>query len=364
MATPANEIPFKEIDALNSERLAHAGHNTVLNPWIATVHDLPQVETELIDHIPGEPTIPLTEAEVFLRKELTTPVLDELLNSLWLVAKKSSSNIDALHRQIIKGRDIVPTEEPRLHLAWQEKRIFIKPIPLCLLNKDFWTRFLSSDSSVALSSNSDAARKQLRTPDSYRAVALGFLRSYAFLIQHRSDLRLATGYQLIPEDVDWARWSKFIAGFRDFADKDVAKRYQYGQLRLTRLNWATRILRPKSSMSYWFYEEPYWSTLPYIREAAVPMAFIFASLSLILSSMQVMLAVPSNALRSKGVAEGGIKAMQLTSWGFSIAALIFSGVSLAALAFVPLVVLLAQLVWALLHNRRMDKGEAEERGDA
>ncbi|RYP01146.1 hypothetical protein DL765_010879 [Monosporascus sp. GIB2] len=361
MATLANGVPFRDTDALNVERLAHAsGHSAVANPWVSMVHGTPQNDTELIDYIPGEPTVPLTNSGIFLRKELTTPTLDELFNKLWLVAKKSGSNIDALHRQIIKSRDIMPTEDPRLHLVWQEKRIFVKPIPLCLLNHDFWTRFLSNSnttSRLSSTSNSYTADQQSSAPGSYRAVALGFLRSYAFLIQHRSDLRLAKEHYLIPEGVEWDKWSKFIAGFRDLSDKDVAKRYWYGQLRLTRLNWATRIWRPKSNKgnkgraAYWFYEEPDWSTLPYIREAAVPLAFIFASVSLILSSMQVMLAVPSDSLSSKGVGEGGLEAMQLTSWGFSIVTLVFSGVSLTLLAFIPLIVLLGQLSWAIRHTR-------------
>ncbi|KAH7119366.1 hypothetical protein B0J13DRAFT_413082, partial [Dactylonectria estremocensis] len=103
------------------------------------------------------------------------------------------------------------------------------------------------------------------------------------------DLRLAKEYHLIPKDVDWARWSKFHAGFRNLADKDVAKRYSYDQRHLARRNWATRIFRLKSTVTCWFHEEPYWSTLPYIWHAAEPLAFIFASVSLILSSVQIIL---------------------------------------------------------------------------
>ncbi|KAM5527057.1 hypothetical protein FOXYSP1_20569 [Fusarium oxysporum f. sp. phaseoli] len=286
MVDPVNDAPFPNTDALNAERLRYpSDHSTLSNPWLTTFHPTPQNETKLINHVPGEPTISLTESRVFLQKELATPVLDELYHNLRWFSKRSSSNIDALHRQIIKGRNIVPTEESRLHLIWQEKRIFIKPIPLCLLNHDFWKHFLRSNLSTtsrpSSATGSNVVAEQSSASGPYRAAALGFLRSYAFLIQHRSDLGLAKEHHLIPKDVDWVQWSKFIAGFRKLTDNDVAKRYRYGQLRLTGLNWATRIFRPKSAATYWFYEEAHWSTVPYIREAAVPLAFIFARIEVL-----------------------------------------------------------------------------------
>ena len=191
--------------------------------------------------------------------------------------------------------------------------------------------------------------------DSYRTIASGFLRSYAFLIQHPTDLQLAKTSQLISDDIGWDRWSKFIVGFRDITDADVAKRYQYGQLRLTRLNWAVRVWHPKSNVSRWYYEKPHWSTIPYIREAAVPLAFIFASLSVMLSSAQVMLTVPSTSLPSKRVSQGGLEAMQLTLFIFSTATLGLSGVILAILAVAVLIILLWQLQWAIRHSRRKER---------
>jgi hypothetical protein len=353
MADPADDAPFQNTDALTAERPLHpSSHSTCSNPWLATVLPIPQNETETIDHIPGEPTVRWSESKRFLQGELATPVLDELFHDLWLFAKKSSGNIDALHRQIIKGRDILPTEDPKLHLVWQEKRIFIKPIPLCLFCRNFWRHSLCFDldtmSTLASCSGSHAVGE--------RPLALGFLRSYAFLIQHHSDLQLAKKCNLVPEDFDWTRWSKFIAGFRSISNEDVAKRYSYGQLRLSRLHWATRlnwvgrIFCPKNGRTFWFYEEPYWSTVPYIRDAAVPLAFTFAGISLILSSMQVMLAVPTRPLVSIEVSKGELEAVQLTFWRFSIAISILSGLCLALLVFIPSIVLFCQLSWAIWHR--------------
>ncbi|EHK18017.1 uncharacterized protein TRIVIDRAFT_137553, partial [Trichoderma virens Gv29-8] len=241
----------------------------------------------------------------FLHRELATPILDELYNVLHLFARKLSSNVDALHAQIFKGRSIVAVEDPRFHLVRQERSVFIKPMPVCLLNYDFWMHCLASNS--------------------YRAMAMGFMRSYSHLIQHQSDLRIAKDRGLVPEDITWTRWSKFIRGFRLIHDEEVARRYHYGQLRLTRLNWAIFIFRPKSAgNSLRFYYQSPWSASVFIQYAAVPLAFIFASVSLILSSMQVMLTVPDDSLLSGGIA-----------------------LSSVLLVFIPLLIIVYQVSWGI-----------------
>ncbi|KAE8366387.1 hypothetical protein BDV27DRAFT_156001 [Aspergillus caelatus] len=155
----------------------------------------------------------------------------------------------------------------------------------------------------------------------------------------------------MPEDIGWSQWSRFIAVFRGIDDEDVAKRYWYGQLRLTRLNWVLRILSPRSGANGWFYHEPHWSTIPYMRRAVVPLVFMFAGIYLMLSSMQVMLAVPSDSLLSLGGASTGeLEKMQVIFWGFLLATVFFSSVSLALLILIPLIVIVCQLSWAIRHK--------------
>ena len=160
MAAPVNEAPFQNHDALDSMLLAPTTQNrsSTLDPAQGTSSH----QTHPVDYIPGEPTVPLTESEAFLQRELTTPVLDELFDNLWLVARRSSRNVDSLHRQAMKGRDIMPTEDPKLHLVWREKTIFIKPIPLCLLNHDFWTSYLSRNTSTTSSLSSSIHPHRVR----------------------------------------------------------------------------------------------------------------------------------------------------------------------------------------------------------
>ncbi|CAG8979288.1 hypothetical protein HYALB_00012671 [Hymenoscyphus albidus] len=88
----------------------------------------------------------------------------------------SSSNINPLHRQRVKGREIIITEEP----LWFHDRIYIKPLPKYLLSYRFWEMFLVNQS-TCLGGRRDAIRK----------AALGYLRTYRYLIQHESDFHIA-----------------------------------------------------------------------------------------------------------------------------------------------------------------------------
>ncbi|KAL7783939.1 hypothetical protein V8C43DRAFT_169457 [Trichoderma afarasin] len=343
MAKTMNEPPFTRTDALDDSRVEEFRERALNADYHVSPHT-PQHEYSFIDHIPGELAIPLAGIEDFLQRELATPILDELYNVLHIFARKLSSNIDALHVQNFKGRRIVPVENPRFHLIRQEKSVFIKPIPVCLLNYDFWTQYLASDFHTS--------RVMLSESDSYRATALGFLRSYSHLIQHQSDLRIAKDHGLISEDITWARWSKFIRGFRLLNDENVARRYHYGQIRLTRLNWAIFIFRPKSAGNRLrFYHESPWSALAFVQNAAVPLAFIFASVSLILSSMQVMLSVPDDSLLAGGIGENKLRTVQLIFWWFSILTLLFAALSSALLVFIPVIIIIYQISWGILKYR-------------
>ncbi|KAI9771111.1 MAG: hypothetical protein M1840_002462 [Geoglossum simile] len=221
-----------------------------------------------LNHVPGELNISLTPTAVFafLTEELATPLLDELYTKLWLVARKSGWSIDPLHKQKIKEREIIVTEEARLHLVGHHNRIYIKPIPLSLLYHDFWTTYLSSGGNASSSSEASGFEFDPLSPLFDRSVALGFMRSYAFLVRHHSDYILARDTYLIPAKVDWARWPRFITHFHNIDDEEVARHYHYGQLRLSRLNWAVRLFRPRSAITMWFYEISHWSISMYMED--------------------------------------------------------------------------------------------------
>ncbi|KAK7178600.1 hypothetical protein PSPO01_15344 [Paraphaeosphaeria sporulosa] len=114
---------------------------------------------------------------------------------LWIMTTFSDANINPLHRQRVNGREIVVTEEPKMHLAWIHNRIFVKPLPRYMLSHAFWKTFLEEGSDQAGYIQSDL----------YKA-ATGFLRTYHYLIQHESDFHMAQqdNLRLIPKDIEWS----------------------------------------------------------------------------------------------------------------------------------------------------------------
>ncbi|KAH7154737.1 hypothetical protein DER46DRAFT_638543 [Fusarium sp. MPI-SDFR-AT-0072] len=283
-------------------------------------------EIQRIDYLPGYPTVGLEAASVhkFLAGELNTPVLDQLHWMLWLFSIKSGHNIDPIHRQRIKGREIVPTEEPKLHLVWTSSRIYIKTLPICLLNH-----------TVPL----------IAVPAAFdRRVALGFLRSYALLIKSPLDFMFAKEAHLIPDEfeMDWTRWAKFVAHFRAIEDSQVSNRYQFGQLRLNRLNWAVRLVQPSTGRG-WYYQRQCWSIGELFRGSFNILLFIFASLSLTLSSMQVVLSIPNDGLPFSGLDAQSSEYLNRAFWVFSMMNIIGSGLTWVVLMLVPVIVFLVQI---------------------
>lgn len=230
--------------------------------------------------IPGQPSILLEDEAVaeFLERELETRRLDNLYHHLWLVSGKH--NVSPLHHQAIKGRQIIITERPDLHLIWFYNLIYIKPIPLCLMNYAFYDTFVSSTAFHAGANN---------TFDALPA-ANGFLRTYTGLIVYESDFRIAKDLGLIPVDgITWAQWSKFALAFRNLPDSDVCRRYEYGELRLTRLNFYSKVF-----LREWSYLETTTQYTSYFGQFVGPYLFVFGSISVVLGAMQVSLASSSD----------------------------------------------------------------------
>jgi hypothetical protein len=181
-------------------------------------------------------------------------------------------HISPLHHQAARSRTIVPTEKPHLHLLWYYDRIFIKPIPPYLLSSVFWVYL------------------EHRMPDVARA-ARGFMRTYSFLIRYQRDFDLAQreDLKLIPVDdgtrvIDFVRFAAFIHQFDDIDDAEVAARYHYGELRLSRLNLLAPLLFRKLT---YHHMNAQWSTL--LSKVFAFTLTVFLVLSTILSAMQVRL---------------------------------------------------------------------------
>jgi hypothetical protein len=351
MAIHDMQAPFPADAALNRDVIETSPQAPQQICDRTRIHDPAALNSpgKILNYIPGDPSVSLDPKEVydFLSRELNTPVLDELYPRLWLAAKKASHNIDPLNVQRFKQREILAVEDPKLHLIWQHNRIFLKPIPVCLLNYEFWSTFLVTPQNATLAWTN--ARETNLHFD--RSVALGFLRSYALLIQHRLDFTLARENHLIPGDFDWIEWSTFMAHFRHIQDDQVSRRYHFGQLRLSRLNWVTRLLRPRSSKLKWYYEVPHWSISAYMESLIAPVLFAFASLSVILSSMQVVLSTPPEGLFQQ-LNDKGVQAMRRTFWAFSVLVLFFSNIMWGLLIAIPFLVLFWQAIYGFRNRKR------------
>lgn len=230
--------------------------------------------------LPGQPCVLLADCirmKQFLLKEFWAHDLEAMAPRLWVMSTQSSANVNPLHRQRVKGREIIVTEDPRLHLVWIHDRIFIKPLPRYLLSHAFWERFLLSKSSP-LADRRDAVRR----------AAIGYLQTYRHLIQHESDFVIAQQdhLRLVPKDVSWTQFCEFILELVGIQGSDVSARYCYGELRLSRLNlYAPLLLRR------FYYEQVYGQYGDYFARLYGPVLFVFAVVSTILNSMQVEIAV-------------------------------------------------------------------------
>ncbi len=261
----------------------------------------------------------------YLDLDLKTPKLDHIHHHLWLAGLPRCAR--SLHRQKLLGRKILITEDTNEHLVWVEERFFVKPLPSYLLSFDFW-------------------RDNLCAQEDLHKSACGLLLSYAWLVCHESDFRIATESGLLPNGIEWQQWTTLVADFLSGLDlhslKNVSDRYKYGELRLTRLNKIYRllVLSPKH-LVYGYMSASTWYKSFFSRNFAWLLA-VFAYLTIILSALQVGLA--TSFLQ-------GNETFQSASYGFAIA----SAVAVAGSVFAIFLIWLFLFTYHLFSAWRYDK---------
>jgi hypothetical protein len=232
------------------------------------------------DHRPGQPRFELNDSQIAanLQSEFLTGILDDLSPYLWLVATQDSKHISSLTHQIVRGRNLILTEDPGLHLVWIYDRIFIKPMPKYLLSHAFWQFYLVNPN----------PKIPVYQQEEIKKAVVGFMRSYAYLIRHKSDFILATheNHQLLPKNISYSAFVNLIMDFEKRTDESVSLRYKFGDLRLSRLNFWITIFLGHST-----YHDVHGYYGAYFARFYGPLLFIFGVLSVLLSAMQVALAV-------------------------------------------------------------------------
>ena len=292
------------------------GESVAIRPSL--VYELPR----LVRARNGRIILPRDDLSAFVNNELDVSRLDMIEDRLWLAGRLQ--NIRPLHRQQLLGRKILVTEQADLHLLWQDDKIFIKPLPPWLLDHSFF-------------------QNHIRTSPALSA-ALGFLKSYILLISYESDFVLARSTNLLPCDLDWKGWldilHDWIPSLFD-AEQAVAPRYQYGELRLSRINW---IYRLDSRFHFQHFCRGYYSSSQtfqtFLNRNFGWLLVVFVYFTILLTAMQVGLA--TNQLRDS-------LPFNAASYGFTVFSLILPLLTIIYAALLTLVLVIYNVTVTLLH---------------
>ena len=238
-------------------------------------------------------------------------------------------NTRPLHRHKMMDRRFLVTEQADLHMLRAENRFYLKPLPVYLLTHEFWTAHLCTDKSLHQN-------------------ACGLLLSYVWLICYEHDFRIAMEADLIPKSINWIWWKAFVEDVLLHIDANaldqVNERYQYGELRLGRVNDIYR-LAPGFLHTHFVrgYLYGYNRYVVFFQRNFAWLVVVFVYFSLVLSAMQVGLMVDPLQNNSK---------FQHASYGFVVFSivLVLFVVGVVALLFI---LIFAYNTYATLAHRRL-----------
>ena len=247
--------------------------------------------------------------QTYLEWELTVPRLNEIHDHLWLAGRPMGAR--PLHRQAVLGRKLVTVEQVDLHMVWQTPQIFVKPMPDFLLDYNFWKNRICGDSNL------------------YEC-GCGFLLSYVWLVCSKSDLRMAQDAGLLSPEINWENWTSFTRSLLGTIDlqtlEKVNRRYHYGELRLSRLNWIYRLTsRNRNHVTLIRgYMYGYTRYLEVVQRNFAWVLVVFIYLNIVLTAIQVGLATDRL---------GQSDMFQNASYGFTMFSVITPLIIIAILGF-------------------------------
>ncbi|KAM3470253.1 hypothetical protein MY5147_006520 [Beauveria neobassiana] len=238
-----------------------------------------------------------------VEEELDLRRLASIHGWLWLAGLPLPPR--ALHHQLLLGREIFVTERMDMHLVWTAGKMFLKPIPRFLLDPAFWAQYLCCRECRCSPDTSSATQMDCRRFGLHRR-ALGFLFSYAALLSHESDFRIAQEKHLLPPEVTWYGWRMLVEQLdTEHIYPRINPRFIHGELRLSRLNKIYAIARTpmRGYMARWDrYGAFFHDHFTWLASATVYIAIV-------LTAMQVGLATESL---------GHNHAFQSASYGFTV----------------------------------------------
>lgn len=226
--------------------------------------------------LPDAPRISLDSSQVmsYCLDDLDTPGMNKLGEKLWLAGPHPT--IRPLSEQLTIGRKIQLTEDPSLHCVWTDDLIYMKPIPAYIASYAFWESILDTSNQSVTPED----RERLRL------TSLGFLKSYASLLQRRSDFIIAQKHDLLASfnHVTYEEFIRFIMCFDTVPNVSISSRWQCGELVLDALNFYSAIHLRKWHRNR--FESRYGA---YFQRFFPAVLFLFAVLSVVLNSLQVIL---------------------------------------------------------------------------
>jgi hypothetical protein len=255
---------------------------------------------------------------------------------LWLIAVHGAPR--SLYYQKFLRREIVIAEELDLHLVWAKSRIFIKPLPDFLLNYEFWEANISSE------------------PQLHRA-ACGLLYSYCGLVRFGHDLQVAQDCHLVNVNLDYRAWAEFartiLPNLNPKDPNTMDTRFQYGELRLNRLDTIFRYSPRDFSVSSIFRGFPHALTesyVPYMEQYNNAVS-AFGVIVIVLSAFNLSLSA-----RPKGPDPD----LQQAAYGFALFAMILCAVLIGLFIVLPLIHSLATIYGSIAIRRRHAKRREDE----
>jgi hypothetical protein len=211
------------------------------------------------------------DIQQFLQEDLDLSRLNRIHGHLWMAGRPMRAR--PLHRYRMMGFDILYTQQMDLHLLKFSNKLMVKPMPEWILSADFWSQHLCGDVELHQS-------------------ACGFLLSYVWLLTTPLDLKLAHDFGLVPSFITWPWWKDFVRDFLAPGNVDintlaqVNKRYQFGDLRLGRINsiYRTRFFYSHFVRGYLYGYNRY---VVFFQRNFSWILIVFVFFSLVLSAMQV-----------------------------------------------------------------------------
>jgi hypothetical protein len=286
-----------------------------------------QLNSESLENnlIPGE-YLPLPTTPRFLQSCLSQARAKTIFRYIWFAG--APGNYRALHEQRMFQREIVVCEESTLHLVWHDNQMYVKPLPPCLLNHEFWEKYIAVDE------------------ETYK-LACGFLYSYCRIVRHESDFRIAMEKGLIRGDEisweTWQRWRLSCMGVFEANPDTLDLRYRYGELRLARLNMIYIFHLRLNIPAFNGYHNPHTHYGPIFSPYFAVAVVVFAFASVSLNAMQV--AVATNVSPT----------LVTTCYRFSVAILVSVVFLISATAVGLIPVMLLDLRRGLITNKKMAK---------